>query len=334
MVAYHHHLGVRALCHEAAAPQQIADALAPGGVSVLLPEAHPASVPVHHHHLADAAEIADGVLQIPDGHRRQARLDGDADGHSLIDGLQPEKAALTAVQDLEDRLVGGLVVYPDGHDPVSAAHLVGVDVQLAQIGGRQVAVVDAHGGCGHDHQISGDQLSGGVGLAGMVEKAEPLLGLTVDMGHAPVAVHGEHGVGGRVHHVLQNIHFPTLPSVKSFVFPIIAENGSSCNAGKNPFQRSAGGEKRQETGRWNSAPAVPKGSRTPRCRFSSAAGRSVPVMRFLLSRAGEVPGDQPSMEMNFFSGSFGVASFLGTCRVSTPCSSLALISSSVISSPT
>ena len=42
----------------------------------------------------------------------------------------------------------------------------------------------------------------------------------------------------------------------------------------------------------------------------------------------------PSMAMVFFSGSFAFASFFGMRSVSTPCSSFALISSSVISSPT
>ena len=41
-----------------------------------------------------------------------------------------------------------------------------------------------------------------------------------------------------------------------------------------------------------------------------------------------------NMAMVFFSGSFAFASFFGMRSVSTPCSSFALISSSVISSPT
>ena len=40
----------------------------------------------------------------------------------------------------------------------------------------------------------------------MVEQAKAFLGLLVDMGHDALPIHGEHGMGGRVHHILQNIH--------------------------------------------------------------------------------------------------------------------------------
>ena len=49
---------------------------------------------------------------------------------------------------------------------------------------------------------------------------------------------------------------------------------------------------------------------------------------------GESVGNYPSMEIYFFSGNCGFESFFGICSDRMPCSSLALISSSVISSPT
>ena len=49
---------------------------------------------------------------------------------------------------------------------------------------------------------------------------------------------------------------------------------------------------------------------------------------------GELSRDYPSIAMYFFSGSCGFVSFFGICSDRIPCSSLALISSSVTSSPT
>ena len=78
--------------------------------------------------------------------------------------------------------------------------------KLGQIGGGKVAVVHAHGGGGQDHHILRLQTAGGVGVEAVVEQAKAFLGLLVDMGHDALPIHGKHGMGGRVHHILQNIH--------------------------------------------------------------------------------------------------------------------------------
>ena len=81
-----------------------------------------------------------------------------------------------------------------------------MDIQLAQVCGSEVSVIIAHGGGGQDHQVALAQASCTMGLAGVIVKTEALFGLAVDVGHPTAAVHGEHGVGGCIHHVLQDVH--------------------------------------------------------------------------------------------------------------------------------
>ena len=45
-----------------------------------------------------------------------------------------------------------------------------------------------------------------MGVQAVIEQAEALLRLLIDMGHDPLPIHGKHGVGGGIHDILQYIH--------------------------------------------------------------------------------------------------------------------------------
>ena len=68
----------------------------------------------------------------------------------------------------------------------------------------------------------------------------------------------------------------------------------------------------------------------------SSGKREITFMGNSISQENTLNGREnyPSMEMNFFSGSAGFASFFGMKSFKIPCLNSALISSSVTSSPT
>ena len=213
MVAHHADLLVRPLGHEAVAPQQAADALLPGGIALLLPEFHLLGAVVQHHHLPDADEIADGVHLFPHLHGDLPVADVHGDGHALERHIQVQSGGLAAAQMLVHRLHPRPPVHAHRRQHVAAVQPVVLYAQHRQILRRQAAVVRPHGRGAQDHDVPRLQPAGRVGVNAVVEQAEALLGLLVDMGHDALPVHGEHGVGGRIHDILQYIHFssPLLP---------------------------------------------------------------------------------------------------------------------------
>lgn len=206
VVAHHADLLIRALGDEAAAAQQTADALLPGGIALFLPEFYALRPVIQDHHLADADEIIDGVDLLPHLNGDLLVTDVDGDRDALKRHVQTQPHRLATPQVLVYRLDAGALVdaYRRQHIPGAEAWIL--NAQLRQIGGGKTAVVHAHGGGGQDHHILRLQTAGGVGVEAVVEQAKALLGLLVDMGHDALPIHGEHGMGGRVHHILQNIH--------------------------------------------------------------------------------------------------------------------------------
>ena len=206
VIAHHADLLLRAFGNKAAAPQKIADALLPGGIALLLPEFHLLGVMIQYDHLADAVKIADGIDPLL--HRDGDLLAGDphVDGNALEAHLQPQLHRLAVPQVLIHRLDARPMIDTHRRQHVAAAEPVILYADGRQILRGQPAVVRTHGGGGQDHHVSRLQPSGGMGIDAVIIQAEALLGLLVDMGHDALPVHGEHGVRGRIHYALQNIH--------------------------------------------------------------------------------------------------------------------------------
>ena len=208
VVARHLHLGAGALAGEGGAPQQAADAFFPGGVALFLPEFHLAGGAVQSHQLADAPEVVDDVGGLPHGDGGGPGVDGYPDGDVPPDGGQLQHGGVAAGQKFVDRLAARRVILAHRRQPVPGPELPVPDIQPLQIGGGEAAVVGADGGVGDDDQISGLQLPGAVGILAVVEQAEVVLGLLVDMGDGALPVQGEHGLGGGLHHALQQVYVP------------------------------------------------------------------------------------------------------------------------------
>ena len=174
---------------------------------------------VQHHHLPDADEIADGVHLFPHLHGDLPVADVHGDGHALERHIQVQSGGLAAAQMLVHRLHPRPPVHAHRRQHVAAVQPVVLYAQHRQILRRQAAVVRPHVRGAQDHDVPRLQPAGRVGVNAVVEQAEALLGLLVDMGHDALPVHGEHGVGGRIHDILQYIHFssPLLPVLPSFL---------------------------------------------------------------------------------------------------------------------
>lgn len=228
-------LGAGAFADKGRAPQQIADALLPGGVALFLPELHLPGKAVHNDHLADAPEIVHGVGGFAHGHGGGFAVDGRPDGNFLTGGGgqaadrgQLQRFGVPAGQGFIDRPAVRRVEEARRGDPVSGAELLVPDVQPFQVGGGQVSVVGPDGGVRDNHQVPGPQLSGAVGILAVVEQAKVALGLLVDMGDGALPVQCKHGLGGGLHDALQHVH-------AAFSFPVPVPGPPAEAADPAPF---------------------------------------------------------------------------------------------------
>ena len=231
VVAHHADLLLRPLGDKAVAPQKIADALLSGGIALLLPEFHLLGVMIQYDHLADAVEIVDGIHPLLHGHGYLTIRDLNTDGHALKGHIHLQADRFTAPQVLIYRLHARPMVDAYRRQHVAAAEPMILYADGSQILRGQIAVIRAHVGGSKDHQISRLQPPVRVGVNAVVEQAEALLGLLIDVGHDALPVHGEHGMRGRIHYALQNIHCTSPLSGSSVA--ILHDCTTFCNAYKN-----------------------------------------------------------------------------------------------------
>ena len=154
MVSDNIHLGFRAFRAVRGTPQQIANALLAGGVTVFLPELDVFCGTVQNHHLSDGAEVIQGIAVLSDLYRDDPRPDGGLDRHALIHGVQLQLSALAAAHKLIHRLEGRIGIYAHRDDLIPTPKPVLVDPDPSQILHGQFPIISAEIGTDQDHHIA------------------------------------------------------------------------------------------------------------------------------------------------------------------------------------